>query len=45
VVLKIEDALKCPELEEEEELMFEAQVYKKLESLQGKCIPQSGSIV
>jgi hypothetical protein len=38
VVLKIADVLKCPELEEE--LMFEAQVYKKLESLQGKCIPR-----
>jgi hypothetical protein len=38
VVLKIADVLKCPELEEE--LLFEAQVYKKLESLQGKCIPR-----
>jgi hypothetical protein len=38
VVLKIADVLKCPE--PEEELMFEAQVYKKLKSLQGKCIPR-----
>jgi hypothetical protein len=38
VVLKIADVLKCPELEQE--LEFEAQVYKKLASLQGKCIPR-----
>jgi hypothetical protein len=37
VALKIADVLKHPNLEEE--LEFEALVYKKLNSLQGRCIP------